>query len=130
MDAEAGRVFGRNVTHQRKLHGLTQRQLAQAVGMSHQLMSSIEQGHLPSMGVGLRLARFFKVPVSALVGDLPLPPGDQPDADPMQIRVIHLCREVIVGPVALRQMMGGWLRDLGTRLHQLPSEGDGPPDPT
>jgi putative transcriptional regulator len=47
--------------------GWTQGELAQRVGVSRQTINSIETGRFePSLGLGLRLAALFEVPVETL----------------------------------------------------------------
>ena len=56
----------------------TQAELAQRVGVSRQTINSVETGRFePSLGLGLKLARLFEVPVEsifALDGEAAEPP--------------------------------------------------------
>lgn len=53
--------------HRLQLDGLTQQELADRVGVSRQTILSIERGRYnPSVGLALRLAETFGVPVEAL----------------------------------------------------------------
>ncbi len=56
------------VRHYRREHGkMTQEELAGRVGVTRQTIISIERGRYnPSVGLALRLARVFRVPVEAL----------------------------------------------------------------
>ena len=48
-------------------HGLTQQQLAEAVGVSRQSINSIERDrYVPSLALALAFARVFKVPVEQI----------------------------------------------------------------
>ena len=61
-----GKVSNRIKEH--RLHrGLSQGELAQAVGVSRQSINSIEKGrYIPSLPLALRLARFFNCPTDEL----------------------------------------------------------------
>lgn len=51
----------------REANGLTQADLAQALGVSRQTVISLEQGrYFPSLDLALRLARHFARPVESL----------------------------------------------------------------
>ena len=115
--ATLAEVFGGKVVQLRTQHRLTQRQLATRVGMSHQMVSEIERGQLPSLAMAQRLAQYFQVPLSVLVGECPSRRGRLPD-DPIQIRVVHLCRELALEPAEVRQIMGEWLIALGHSVQQ------------
>lgn len=53
--------------HRRQLHDMTQQELAEAVGVTRQTILSIERGRYnPSIGLALKLAETFAVPVEAL----------------------------------------------------------------
>ncbi|TFG51517.1 MAG: transcriptional regulator [Gemmatimonadales bacterium] len=53
--------------HRRQLHDMTQQELADRVGVTRQTILSIERGRYdPSVGLALRLAHTFGVPVEAL----------------------------------------------------------------
>ena len=52
-----------SVKEQRKVAGLTQEELADAMDVSRQTIISIERGkYIPSLPLALKLARFFKCP--------------------------------------------------------------------
>ena len=57
-----------NCIKEHRLHrGLSQEELAQAVGVSRQSINSIERGrYIPSLPLALRLAHFFNCPTDAL----------------------------------------------------------------
>ncbi len=60
-------LVANNVRAERDKRGLTQEELAQAVGVSRQTIISIEKGkYVPSVALAIRIARFFKVPVESL----------------------------------------------------------------
>ena len=51
----------------REAKNLTQEELAKAVGVSRQTIVAMEKGNYePSLGLGLKLAKFFKVNVENL----------------------------------------------------------------
>ena len=53
--------------HRRQLHDMTQQELADRVGVTRQTILSIERGRYnPSVGLALRLAEMFGVPVEVL----------------------------------------------------------------
>lgn len=53
--------------HRRQIHDMTQQELAERVGVTRQTILSIERGRYdPSIGLALRLAETFGVPVEAL----------------------------------------------------------------
>lgn len=53
--------------HRRQLHDMTQQELADQVGVTRQTILSIERGRYnPSVGLALRIAEAFGVPVEAL----------------------------------------------------------------
>ena len=53
--------------HRRQLHDMTQQELADRVGVTRQTIFSIEKGRYnPSVGLALRIAETFGVPVEAL----------------------------------------------------------------
>ncbi|MEK7592718.1 MAG: helix-turn-helix transcriptional regulator [Patescibacteria group bacterium] len=48
----------------RKIKGVTQEELAEALGVSRQTVIAIEKGnYIPSLLLGLKMAKFFKKPV-------------------------------------------------------------------
>jgi putative transcriptional regulator len=52
------------VREQRTLRGLSQAEIAAALGVSRQTVISIENGrYLPSLPLAFRIARFFELPV-------------------------------------------------------------------
>ncbi|WP_111413100.1 helix-turn-helix transcriptional regulator [Billgrantia lactosivorans] len=54
----------------RKTRGLTQADLAEAMGVSRNTINSIEVGrYVPSLPLALRLARFFGKPVEEVFDD-------------------------------------------------------------
>ncbi len=51
----------------RKVQGLTQEELAQAVGVTRQTIIALEKGnYIPSVLLSLKIAKFFRVPVEKL----------------------------------------------------------------
>lgn len=53
--------------HRRQLHDMTQQELADRVGVTRQTIVFIERGRYnPSVGLALRIADVFGVPVEAL----------------------------------------------------------------
>jgi putative transcriptional regulator len=53
-------VVGNTVRQRRRDRGLSQQELAQAMGVSRQTINSIEGGrYVPSLGLAIGLARFF-----------------------------------------------------------------------
>jgi len=53
--------------HRRQIHDMTQQELADLAGVTRQTIHSIERGRYnPSVGLALRLAEIFGVPVEAL----------------------------------------------------------------
>ena len=55
------------VREQRTLRGLSQADIATALGVSRQTVISIENGrYLPSLPLAFRIARFFDVPVEKM----------------------------------------------------------------
>ncbi len=55
-----------HVRRHRRLHGLTQQELADRVGVTRQTILSIERGrYSPSVGLAIRIAETFGVPVEA-----------------------------------------------------------------
>ncbi|BDU72882.1 helix-turn-helix transcriptional regulator [Mesoterricola silvestris] len=60
-------VVHNRVRESRQNHGLTQQDLADAVGVSRQSINSIEQGkYIPSLPLALHLARVFGLSTDAL----------------------------------------------------------------
>ncbi|WP_156369595.1 helix-turn-helix domain-containing protein [Duganella sp. Leaf126] len=67
---ELGKRVGRNIKIARARHGITQGQLAEALGIENVTVSRIETGaQLPSLDRLDDLARYLKVSLSSLVGD-------------------------------------------------------------
>lgn len=123
--ANLAQVFGHNVRHHRVTVGLKQGSLAQLVGISTSMMSAIEKGTLPSMEVAAKLARYFKVPLSVLVDDMPTQGEEEPEAmpsDAVQIRVLQLFRDLAVAPAETRDLIADWIRELGSKLHSQGGE--------
>ena len=53
--------------HRRQVHDMTQQELADRVGVTRQTIHAIERGRYnPSVGLALRLAETFGVPVETL----------------------------------------------------------------
>lgn len=64
---ELRRHWGQNVAAQRKLLFLTQRELAEKVGVTQQSISSIERGeHAPSDALKVRLVQHLEEPGAVL----------------------------------------------------------------
>jgi transcriptional regulator with XRE-family HTH domain len=62
--------IGEKIYQIRQCLGLTQRQLAEAVGVSHQLISSYEKGDsLPSLEVAVKIARHSDISLTWLTMD-------------------------------------------------------------
>jgi putative transcriptional regulator len=60
-------ITGNGVRELRQRKGLSQGQLADAMGVSRQTINSIEVGrYTPSLGLAIALARFFGCPVEEL----------------------------------------------------------------
>jgi len=56
-----------HIREYRLRHGLTQEELARAVGVSRQSINSIERGrYMPSLTLALRFAQFFDCPTDEL----------------------------------------------------------------
>ena len=54
----------------RRERGIRQEDLAQALGVSRQTITSLEKGkYNPSLALALRLARYFAMPVEAIFDD-------------------------------------------------------------
>ena len=115
---DLGRVIGNNVRQLRRELGQKQHQVAHALKMSTQMISAIENGTLPSMDVAVRLAQYFQVPVSRLVGDLE-PEGDDYESmptDAIQIHVLKLFHDLAFMPNETRNHMADWLTELGSKF--------------
>jgi putative transcriptional regulator len=55
------------VREQRTLRGLSQAEIAAALGVSRQTVISIENGrYLPSLPLAFRIARFFELPIDKM----------------------------------------------------------------
>lgn len=123
--ANLAQVFGHNVRHHRVTVGLKQGSLAQLIGISTSMMSAIEKGTLPSMDVAVKLARYFKIPLSVLVDDMPGQGDEEPEtmpSDAVQIRVLQLFRDLAVAPAETRDLIADWIRELGSKLHSHGAE--------
>jgi transcriptional regulator with XRE-family HTH domain len=76
--------FGRNLRDLRRARGMTQAQLAAAVGLSASskgYISELELGRkMPTTTLLIRLARYFSVSVDALLGETTAP-GDEQRAE-------------------------------------------------
>jgi putative transcriptional regulator len=56
-----------NIKDSRKRIGLTQEELADAVGVSRQTIISIERGrYVPSLPLALKIAKFFECPTDTM----------------------------------------------------------------
>jgi len=128
---DVARVFGNNVRQLRREVGQRQSQLAQAVGMSVQMISAMENGSMPSMDVAVKVAHYFQVPVSRLIGDLTMGEEevDVVPTDAIQIRVLQLCKDLALAPVETRNLMADWIIELGAKLHTPATPPDVPPGP-
>jgi putative transcriptional regulator len=59
-----------DVRKQRTAHGLSQGELAAAVGVSRQTINSIEKGrYVPSLPLAIALARYFETTVEEMFDD-------------------------------------------------------------
>ena len=66
--------FGENLRHCRKELGLNQRQLAEALGVSHSLVAQMETGRKkPSFETLCAVGEYFHISISDLVGSEELP---------------------------------------------------------
>lgn len=55
------------VHHHRRQAGITQEELAEAVGVTRQTIIAIEKGnYIPSVLLALKIARYFRVPVDTI----------------------------------------------------------------
>lgn len=84
-------IIGNNIMTLRKEHGLTQEQLANALGISYQAVSKWETGNAcPDISTLPLLADLFSVSVDQLIGRVPLmtPPDAPyvPDEEPAEVR--------------------------------------------
>ena len=65
-----GAFVGRDVRELRATKGMSQRELANALGVSRQTINSIEnERYTPSLPLALALARFFDVTVEEMFDD-------------------------------------------------------------
>jgi transcriptional regulator with XRE-family HTH domain len=86
--------IGRRVATERKLRGLTQRQLAERAHISHSLLAKVESGHAPASGAFvLAVARALRVERGRLTGQ-PYYSGDR-RLDAVHDVVQDLRREVV-----------------------------------
>ena len=61
------KMITNSVKQHREEKNITQEQLADSVGVSRQTIIAIEKGNYePSLGLGLKLAKFFKVRIEDL----------------------------------------------------------------
>ncbi len=99
------------IRRRRKAEGLSQRALAERLGVSRQTVHAIETGvHVPSTSLGLRMARHFGCRVEDLFV-LPPDPG-------LRARVAPVASKREVGSrVALGRVEGQWV------AHRLPDHG-------
>lgn len=65
-----GKHVGYYIQQARKLHNLTQRELAEKTGYSHSHIRKIERGEkMPSFEAFKRIAAFLNIPVESLMDD-------------------------------------------------------------
>lgn len=63
-------ALAENLRNLRIKHGLSQKELAAAIGVSYPRISEMESGHAnPTLNTLVDLARHFKVPVSKLLDE-------------------------------------------------------------
>ena len=63
-------ALAENLRNLRNKHGLSQKQLADAIGVSHPRISELERGHgNPTLSTLVDLAGYFSVPVSKLLDE-------------------------------------------------------------
>ena len=80
-------ILGERIKHYRKLKGLTQKKLADQLGVAHRYISHIEQGHRgPSLDMQVKLCKNLGVSMSDL-----LPMGSSCASD---------TKEVLIGEIA------------------------------
>lgn len=84
---------GRAIRQQRKVKGLTQEQLAEAVGLTEQAIGKIERGeNAPLLGTLDAIARRLDIAACHLMPPAPLPP-DTPAAARISARVARLSQD-------------------------------------
>ncbi len=84
--------LGKKLAALRKERGLTQQQLADALGASQSVVAYYERrADNPSLELLQKLADFFGVPVAALVDDKPVPPP-KPATSPIVERIERMRR--------------------------------------
>lgn len=123
---DVARLFGINVRHHRMMLGLKQAQLGHMIGVSLNLISIIEKGTLPSMDVAIKLAKYFRVPLSTLINDMPSQDEQEEESEPpqhdaIQIQVLKLFRDLAVAPDDSRKRVADWIRELGNHIDQAGS---------
>ena len=109
----------------RKLAGLTQEQLAQAMGVSRQAVSHWENGHsLPDEATLLRLARVLRTAPEQLSPDSPESPMEEPAASPAPAVKKQPMRLICVALAALLLALGLWclLRPRGFSSSMRPQD--------
>lgn len=61
--------YGENLKYQREEHGLSQTELAQKIGTSHQNINRWERGEvMPSIDFCVQLADFYGITLDELIG--------------------------------------------------------------
>ncbi len=56
-------------------HGISRRELADALHIHHQTVGYLERGdYHPSLGLAIRLSRYFSLPIEAIFSDRPFEP--------------------------------------------------------
>ncbi len=83
-------VFGRRLKELRKKRGLSQKELAAAIGVHQFQISKYETGaYFPTVGNVIEIARFLRVGLAELFGEV------VPDeADVRNLRLLHRFREL------------------------------------
>jgi transcriptional regulator with XRE-family HTH domain len=101
-----GQTVGDRIREARKRSGLTQRELAQATGLSLSLISKLEQGERQDTRTETlrKIASVLSVPTTALIGAAPGPPPPDPgpEWEPVRRALISPARRDITEPVTDR----------------------------
>jgi DNA-binding XRE family transcriptional regulator len=71
-------VLHNRITVLRTARGVSRKALAEAVGVNHQTIGFLERGdYAPSLELGMRLARYFDLPVELVFSFEPFEPLEQ-----------------------------------------------------